>query len=179
MIVIHIDSMEDTVNLKKAYEGLENVTLLYNASYDDVCEELERNDDPLVMCLGHGTPNGLFGEGMWGFVIDGTMTRLLRERKIIGIWCYASMFGEYHKLHGFFTSMFISNIVEAATYQGYGFDESLEEDISIETALFCQKINTFLKENVPMDQWVKQLQNTCHKEKDYVKFNYKGLAYFD
>lgn len=176
MIVIHIDSMEDTVGLKKSYEGLENVTLLYNTSYDDVCEELERNEDPLVMCLGHGTPNGLFGEGIWGFVIDGSMTDLLKDRTMIGIWCYANEFGKANDLHGFFTSMFITNFGEAML-MGYGFDDITDEDIFHETDLFCDKINAFLREGVPMDQWVGLLQAGCHKEKGYVKFNYDGLTY--
>lgn len=178
MIVIHIDTMADTAGLKKVYEGLDNVTLLYNPTYDDVCEELERNPDPLVMCLGHGTPNGLFGEGFWGNVVDGTMTDLLKDRKMIGIWCYASEFGKTYNLHGFFTSMFISNFGEALM-MGYGFDDITDEEIFGETDLFCNKVNTFLRDGVPMDQWVGLLQAGCHKEKGYVKYNYDGLKYFE
>lgn len=178
MIVIHIDSMEDTAGLKKAYEGLENVTLLYNASYDDICEELERNEDPVVMCLGHGSPNGLFGVGFWGFAIDGTMTNLLKDRTMIGIWCYADEFGKANDLHGFFTSMFISNIDEAM-FMGYGFDDITDNDIYLETDLFCKNINAFLRDGVPLSQWVTLLQSGCHKEKGFVKFNYDGLTYLE
>ena len=85
MIVIHVDSMEDTARLKKAYEGLENVTLLYNPTKEEVVEELQLNNDPLVMCLGHGTTSGLFGTSWLGFVVDRSMADLLKNRKMIGI----------------------------------------------------------------------------------------------
>ena len=83
MIVIHIDSMEDTSCLKKAYEGLENVTLLYNPTREEVVGELQHNDDPLVMCLGHGSSSGLFNRDWFGYVVDHNMADLLRGRKMI------------------------------------------------------------------------------------------------
>ena len=176
MIVIHVDSMEDTARLKKAYEGLKNVTLLYNPTKEEVIEELQLNDDPLVMCLGHGTTSGLFGTSWLGFVVDRSMADLLKSRKMIGIWCFASSFAERYGLHGYFTSMFISNINEA---EGFGFADNTNEDILNEINLFCGKINTYLKEDTPMDQWVTDLQATCHKEKDFVRFNYDGMRYRD
>ena len=176
MIVIHVDTMEDTKNLKKAYEGLDNVTLLYNPSHDEVVEELKHNDDPVVMGLGHGSWYGLFGVNWKGYAIDDSMVELLKDRKMIGIWCYASEFGKYHHLHGFFTSMFISNWDEAYSL---GFPENTNEDILNEGSLFSEKINALLKEGVPMDQWGSMLYGSCHKEKDFVRFNYEGLRYFE
>ena len=43
--------------------------------------------------------------------------------------------------------------------------------------VFCDKVNTFLREGVPMDQWVPLLQSGCHQEKGFVEFNYDGLTY--
>ena len=176
MIVIHIDSMEDTSCLKKAYEGLENVTLLYNPTREEVVGELQRNDDPLVMCLGHGSSSGLFNRDWFGYVVDHNMADLLRGRKMIGIWCFASSFAERYGMHGYFTSMFVSNINEA---EGFGFSDNTNDDIFNEAALFCETINTYLKERLPMDQWIASLQAGCHKEKDYVRFNYEGMQYFE
>ena len=176
MIVIHVDSMEDASKLKKAYEGLENVTLLYNPTKEAVVEELQHNDDPLVMCLGHGTTSGLFNQDWFGYVVDHSTANLLRGRKMIGIWCFASSFAERYGLHGYFTSMFISNINEA---EGFGFADNTNEDILNEINLFCGKINAFLKEGVPMEQWVTDLQANCHKEKDFVRYNYEGMRYFE
>ena len=175
MIVIHVDTMEDTEGLKKAYEGLENVTLLYNPSKEEVIGTLERSDDPLVMCLGHGTTSGLFGTSWLGFVVDRSMVELLKDRKMIGIWCYASSFAERYGLHGYFTSMFISNWDEAYSF---GFADNSNDDILNEAELFSEKINTLLKDGVPMEQWVDLLQAGCHKEKDFVKYNYEGMRCF-
>lgn len=176
MIVIHVDSMEDTAGLKKAYEGLENVTLLYNPTKEEVVGTLRRDDDPLVMCLGHGTTSGLFNQDWFGYVVDHSMADLLRGRKMIGIWCFASSFAERYGLHGYFTSMFISNINEA---EGFGFPDHTNADILNEAELFSEKINTMLKEGVPMEQWVGMLQAGCHKEKDFVRYNYEGMRYFE
>ena len=174
MIVIYVNSMEDTSRLKKAYEGLEDVTLLYNPTRNEVVEELENNKDPLVMCLGHGTTSGLFATNWLGYVVDRNMIDLLKDRKMIGIWCYASSFAERYGLHGYFTSMFISNINEA---EGFGFAGHTNEDILNEVDLFSESIHSFLKEGVPMEQWVDLLKSSCHQEKDFVKFNYEGMRW--
>lgn len=176
MIVIHVDTMEDTSRLKIAYEGLENVTLLYNPTKERVIDELQHNEDPLIMCLGHGTSNGLFSTSWFDYIVDDKMAKLLRNRKMIGIWCYASQFGERNNLHGFFTSMFVSNIGEATMF---GFPDNTNEDILNEIDLYCEKINTYLKANIPMDQWVDMLQESGHMEKDFVAYNYEGLRYFE
>ena len=70
MIVIHVDTMEDTARLKKTYDGLENVTLLYNPTKEEVVAQLKRDDDPLVMCLGHGSSSGLFNRDWFGYVVE-------------------------------------------------------------------------------------------------------------
>ena len=176
MIVIHVDTMEDTGNLMKAYEGLDNLTLLYNPTHDEVVEELTHNDDSVVMGLGHGTAEGLLGVNMSGYAIDDSLAGLLKDRKMIGIWCYASEFGKYHHLHGFFTSMFISNWDEAYSL---GFPENTNEDILNEESIFCEKINALLKEGIPMNQWESLLYSSCHSEKDFVRFNYEGMKYFE
>ena len=174
MIVIYVETMEDTSRLKKIYEGLENVTLLYNPSKEEVIETLLRDDDPLVMCLGHGTTSGLFGTSWMNYVVDRSMVNLLKNRQMIGIWCFASSFAERYGLQGYFTSMFISNWDEA---RSLGFPDNTNEDILNEVDLFCEKINAFLKEGVPMEQWVDLLQAGCHKEKDFVRFNYEGMKW--
>ena len=175
MIVIHVDTMGDTTRLKKAYEGLENVTLLYNPTKEEVIGQLELSDDPLVMCLGHGTTSGLFGTNWQDYVVDRSIIHLLQNRQMIGIWCFASSFAERYGLHGYFTSMFISNLNEA---EGFGFPDNTDEDILNEVNLFCESINTCLKEGVPIEQWTGLLQASCHKEKDFVRYNYEGMRFF-
>ena len=109
-----------------------------------------------------------------GYVVDRDVVDLLKDRKMVGIWCYASSFAERYGLQGYFTSMFISNWNEACSL---GFPDNTNEDILNEVDLFCEKFNAFLKEGVPMEQWVDLLQAGCHKEKDFVRFNYEGMKW--
>ena len=175
MIVIHIDTMQDTARLKRLYDGLENITLLYNASRERIENELRHNADKLVLCLGHGTSQGLFNGNWSGYVIDQQNAFLLKDRNIIGIWCYASDFAAMTGLHGYFTSMFISNQAEAVMC---GFDEAEQEDIFDEIDAFCDSIRNLIENKTAMDCWVPILQENCHKQKGFVRYNYAAMKYF-
>ena len=105
MIVIHIDTQQDTSFLKKTYEGISNLILLYNPTKDEVNKTLEENPNEDVMMLGHGSPSGLFSHDWKGFVIDYTNAHLLKGRNCIGIWCWAKKFAKNYGLKGYFTSL--------------------------------------------------------------------------
>ena len=176
MIIIHVDSMEDTARLKAAYEGIDGNVILYNPTRKEVELELSVNDDDMML-LGHGSRYGLFSPDWKGYVFDWRLARkYCANRKVIGIWCYASEFADTFELHGFFTSMFISNLGEALDL---GFPNNTNEDILDEMSLFCNHINKFIKEDTPMEMWVPMLQDNCHREKDFVRFNYEALTYFE
>lgn len=176
MIVIHIDTMEDTARLRRAYDGLDNVTLLYNPSRKRVEKELRTNNDRVVMLLGHGSRYGLFNRDWSGYIIDGINSNLLQDRLVIGIWCYASEFADRCGLHGYFTSMFISNMGEALAL---GFPNNEENDIFAEIDYFCDQIHDFIATNTEMATWVDILKESCHIEKDFVRFNYEAMAFYD
>ena len=112
---------------------------------------------------------------MTGYVIDFTMEDLLRDREVIGIWCYASMFALRADLHGFFTNMFISNSVEASCM---GCGEWDNEILYKQNKKFAVAINELIRNEVPMDTWVQTLYDNCDKELNFVDFNYSRLAYF-
>jgi hypothetical protein len=69
-----------------------------------------QNHDRIVM-LGHGSPRGLFGRG--SFLVDEGLVPLLRQKKIVAIWCHADEFVKQHDLSGFYSGMFISELAEA------------------------------------------------------------------
>lgn len=73
-------------------------------------KEQIKSHDRIIM-LGHGTHDGLFGEGK--FVIDSTYVYLLRDKDCVCIWCNADMFVEKYGLKGFYTGMIISEMEEA------------------------------------------------------------------
>jgi hypothetical protein len=67
-----------------------------------------------IMMMGHGVPMGLIGHGR--LIINSKHVYLLREKLCVGIWCNADQFFNKYKLRGFFTGMFISEVMEAAHY---------------------------------------------------------------
>ena len=178
MITIHIDSKEDTAFLSAVYIGLKDNKTYINPTREEVESILKENPTERVLLMGHGSQAGLFSSDWRGYVIDRQNVHLLRGREVIGIWCWAKKFAESTELKGFFTSMFISNISE---YKGFFPNTSFtnEQDIFDEITFFSKEINTLITNDIPMDTWVKHLNEVGHKEKDYVKFNYDALAYYD
>lgn len=174
ILVIYVDSAEDTKDLELTYEGLD-VTLLYNPTHQQVTRELRVTSADTVMILGHGSPGGLFTHDWRGNSVDWHHVPYLRNKKCIGIWCYASEFAEKFDLNGFFTSMFISNKWEAS-YHGFTAEN---EDIYEETRKFIKTVNQFVKDEVPMNEWVEKLISSADMTKPYVRFNYEALSYFE
>ena len=76
----------------------------------DIVEELIDTHDKIV-CLGHGSPAGLFGG--YGFLIHDDLVPLLKNKEMVSIWCYASEFMDKHGLQGVYSGMFISETGEA------------------------------------------------------------------
>ena len=161
MIVIHIDNNTlDTKILSRIYEKLNNITLLHNEKKSSVKRVLRFTGNEPVMLLG-----------------DSKCVQWLRNRPVIGIFCYASDFADKYGLHGFFTSMFISNIQEAITEQR---DQDVtEEIISYQESLFCDRIHELLIRNTPMSEWPKILQSQADLSLPFVRFNYEALTYYE
>lgn len=180
MIVVLVDTTNDAHLLHRAYEGIEDMTLLLNPSIEQVDRVLSERPHETLMCLGHGCQYGLFGPfSMFGigasWVISDDTVDLLKDRELICIWCNADEFGRRHpELMGFFSSMFISNANEARCF---GFDAD-EDDIFNEVTLFAERVNNLIKQDVPLYEWPNTLRSEADMNKDYVKFNYDGLKCF-
>lgn len=146
MIIVYIDSMEDTSTFARLYEGLDDCTLLVNPNRSEVDKILTERPTDTLLCFGHGTPYGLFDEKLQTYLIDSNSLPLLRQREMIGIWCYAADFGWANKLRGFFTDMFISNKLECE-WNRCG--EYTDEEIFVENEKFAVKINKLIKDGTP------------------------------
>lgn len=173
MLVIHVDSKADTVFLKELYDGLD-CEVLYNPSKSEVKSALKSEPDTIII-TGHGDPYGLYNERWDGRLIDSSMVNLLRGKKIVGIWCYASEFANRYDLTGFFTSMFISNVEEYIDC-GFSLSPTTTDDINNENYKFAKQINDFIKRDIPMSAWVEKLQSNC-SDLNFVKYNYEALYY--
>jgi len=179
MVVIHMDTMRDTGILSKLYEGMDCKVFL-NPDYsekDNVMEAVKSDD--LVIITGHGDANGLYGVDMNGYFIDASDADVLRGRKVIGIWCYASEFADRYGLEGFFTSMFISNAQEFNEIFLSREECATDWEIERETGVFCKRVNCLVANRFPMERWVEILQAVCEKHIPYVRYNYEALSYFD
>ena len=177
MIVLHIDTEHDTSVMKALYDGLENVTLLYNPTRVEFEEVMESNPTADFMCVGHGNAYGLFNVDLGGYIIDGANADLLRNReRVVCIWCWAVDFGRRNKIRGFFTSMFISNPMEASWF---GYDKLPVEVYDQQNLWLCDEVRTMLNENKAIDTWVNALQEKSNKTLDFVRFNYDKIAYLN
>lgn len=133
--------------------------------------------DTIILC-GHGYPSGLLSPQTHGnpFIISEKNVRLIKAKRVIGIWCYASSFARNMNLHGFFSSMFISNPTEAHIN---GCTKSSSETITREEILFGQCLNKLIASDIPMGEWKQKLIEQADKSIDIVQFNYNGLTYLE
>lgn len=177
MIVVYVNSMEDTATFDAIYRNLnEDTIILHNPSRAEVDAILTERPTETLLCFGHGSPRGLFSHDFSGMLIDAESVPLLVNREMIGIWCYASNFGIAHNLRGFFTYMFISNQQECAFNRCGWYDNSV---IFAENRLFAERINTLIRENTPLEQWVEILYESRNADLPFVEFNYGNLSYLD
>ena len=170
----------DTLVLKHIWEGLPNVKVVEvnrnNGPWGKKVDSAIRAEkDTLILC-GHGYPSGLLSPQLYGeqFLVSERNIRFIKAKRVIGIWCYASSFARDMNLHGFFSSMFISNPFEASIN---GCTQANSETITREEILFGQRLNKLIASDTPMQEWKDKLIEQADMSIDIVKFNYKGLTY--
>lgn len=101
------------------------------------------------MIMGHGCPYGLFSVGQFdngnGLILDYTNVEPLKKKdNTVFIWCNADQFVNNHNLKGFYSGMFISEIMEA-TYCGIpGTDQEL---INESNYGFCDILSKHINES--------------------------------
>lgn len=99
------------------YSPIEDKTIVTGGISKKELNEMIQSHDR-VMMMGHGSPFGLFSVGKFkdanGYIIDHTTVSLLKNKKHnVFIWCNADKFVNEHKLKGFYSGMFISEVGEA------------------------------------------------------------------
>lgn len=174
MLVIHIKSLADTEDFSRLYLGLD-ATVLINPS-KSVAKKAIIAEKDCIMLIGHGTEWGLLNPRLDGFVVDSSTVQFLKNKTIIGIWCFAGNFADRYNLQGFFTSNLISNLQE---YYDVGLIDKVrppicEQTIQMENIRFSNTINTFIRDGFPMEKWINRLQTTS-SDYSFVKYNYEAL----
>jgi hypothetical protein len=115
-LVIHAED-SSTDFLCPIYQKIKDKTVLRKgSSKDEVAEQIKVHDR--IIMLGHGSPEGLFAVGQFktdnSYIIDSSLSDILAEKEEnVYIWCHANKFVEKFDLKGFYTGMFVSEILEA------------------------------------------------------------------
>lgn len=175
MIAVFVNTTADTATFAPLFKDIEGISL-YNPTREELERVLTENPTETLMCLGHGSPMGLFSANTNGFLLDRENVHLLVEREMIGIWCYASDFARIHNLRGFFTYMFVSNAQECSIY---GCGEYDNEVVYEQNRFFAERVRELIKEKIPMEEWVDFLYENRDYNLEFVNFNYSNLSYFD
>ena len=115
-LIIHPKD-ESTHFLDIVYNPIPNKTIITGGVSQNKLIKLIEEHDRVMMC-GHGSPHGLFSVGQFpdtkGYVIGSNMVKTLSKKdNSIFIWCNADQFVNYHKLKGFYSGMFVSEVGEA------------------------------------------------------------------
>ena len=157
-LIIH---PEDTSTdfLKPIYINANNATIINNDINKKQLKQLITEHDRIIM-LGHGSPRGLFSYSNSGFIIDDTIVKMLRNKECISIWCNADEFMNKHKLNGFYSGMFISEVNEAYIC---GLPNTSQETITTSNDYFAKLLGELINE--PLDVI-----------NEHVKINYELLA---
>lgn len=176
MIIIHIDTQDDTFDFSHIYAGFRGI-YLYNPTRNAIDLALSEHYMDTVLLIGHGSRDGLFGVEEGSMAIDKDNVALLRDRTVIGVWCYAAEFADIYNLTGFFTSMYISNMQEALMFR---MDEDLDSDLIIhnENVRFSSFLNNLINERVPLCEWPQRLwdmHNDYERLFPFIRFNHEAL----
>lgn len=172
-LVIHPKD-KSTEFLKHIYENQKNVTIISGGMTQEMVHEEIKKHDRIIMC-GHGSPHGLFSVGqfkVFGLIIDRSSVKYLKDKECIFIWCNANIFVEQNKLNGFYSGMFISEVVESI-YCGVPSEENVvnESNIRFVTA-FAPVFNNSLEE---IHNHVKNVYGTIIKENKVAEYNHNRL----
>lgn len=148
--------------LKKDYDNLDCTISNLKLSKSNLKKEISSHDK--IVILGHGDCRGLFNNG--NYIIDPTLVYLLREKDLVGIWCYANEFFKKYGLSGFNCGMFISEMKEARDHK----IECFQEDIDQSNRIFAICLHFIIKYKFSLlDQYSSLLTNNV------IQFNYDKL----
>jgi hypothetical protein len=145
LIILPKDSSTSFLDI--VYRDIPNKTIITGG-----VSKLELNNMILehdrVMMMGHGSPFGLFSIGQFKdkmpYIIDQTtVNTLLTKNDSIFIWCNADRFVENHKLKGFYSGMFISEVGEAYYC---GLPGTTQEIVDESNYGFCNIIAKYINE---------------------------------
>ena len=156
---------------------LDDPTIPYDSSRKEIEEinrAIESEEDTLIVC-GHGTEDGCLSPH-FDYTLSSSNKDMIRAKRFIGIWCNALTFAKKNNVSGFFSSMFITNTLEA-DYLGMGNEG--EERIKENEMKFVNTLNSLLRNNIPMDKWKEAFTCIVDATNEVEVFNFTSLGYME
>ena len=179
----------DTYLLRGIWEGLEakvieislddsgsfnNSRFSFESKQEEITRAIEREEDTLIVC-GHGTEDGCLSP-YFDYTLSSSNKDMIRAKRFIGIWCNALTFAKKNNVSGFFSSMFITNTLEA-DYMGMG--NVGKERIKESEMKFVNTLNSLLRNNIPMDKWKEAFTSIIDTTNEVEVFNFSSLIYIE
>ena len=179
----------DTYLLRGIWEGLEakvieislddsgsfnNSRFSFESKQEEITRAIEREEDTLIVC-GHGTEDGCLSPH-FDYTLSSSNKDMIRAKRFIGIWCNALTFAKKNNVSGFFSSMFITNTLEA-DYMGMG--NVGKERIKESEMKFVNTLNSLLRNNIPMDKWKEAFNCIVDATNEVEVFNFTSLGYME
>ena len=156
---------------------LDDPTIPYDSSRKEIEEinrAIESEEDTLIVC-GHGTEDGCLSPH-FDYTLSSSNKDMIRAKRFIGIWCNALTFAKKNNVSGFFSSMFITNTLEA-DYMGMG--NVGKERIKESEMKFVNTLNSLLRNNIPMDKWKEAFTCIVDATNEVEVFNFTSLGYME
>lgn len=135
----------DCEMLRHLWAGLDaNVVELTDPAYDcKAVDDAIAAEEDLLIVAGHGSPHGLFAPRFCGYAFSYDQLPLVRAKRIVCVWCYASEFVKYTTLKNCFaTYMFVSNPCEAQMAVN---DIYTQDEIDLIASRFYDQVNVALR----------------------------------
>ena len=181
MTVIYVNwHDDDTTILPLMWHNIPNVNVIEitaeSKNWEDEVDNALANEDDTLILAGHGSIYGLlFPDYNYGtYVVHENNVHLIHARNVIFSFCFASTFLINNHIHGFATSMFITNEHEAVDN---GILNYSQDEINLTSRVFQEEINYLLRNNIPLNQWVMFLGARMDIENPIDVFNRQGLYY--
>jgi len=172
--MVYVNSRPDMESFSGIFDHLQG-NLLVNPRRGQVVRMIRECSYRPLIVVGHGDEGGVYNASFNGYLFDSGMVQFLRELPcIIGCWCFAGNFADRYGLEGFFTSMFVSNVQESEFYTVPADEISIDR----ENRLFAERLNTLIRENPIVEEWVPALQNQADISIPFVRYNYEALAFY-
>lgn len=172
--IIELTLDERYLNRSESYEWFQLSIDFSKEENKEIDEAIESEEDTLIVC-GHGSEEGCFSP-TFNYTLSSSNKDKIKAKRFIGIWCNASTFAKKNNIPGFFSSMFISNAVEA-DYMGMG--NVGEERIKKSERKFVNTLNSLLRNNIPVEKWKEAFISIIDTTNEVEVFNFTSLEYFE